>query len=71
MKLLHIDGSITGDTSVSRQISKAVVDRLREGVSDLEVTYRDLTSAPIPHLAGPPAPEGEAELEELSAPTSS
>jgi FMN-dependent NADH-azoreductase len=65
MKLLHIDASITGDTSVSRQISKAVVDRLREGVSDLEVTYCDLTSAPIPHLAGPPAPEGEAELEEF------
>lgn len=65
MKLLHIDTSITGDNSVSRQISKAVVDRLRDNVPGLEVTYRDLTSAPLPHLAGPPAPEGEAELAEF------
>lgn len=65
MKLLHIDTSITGDNSVSRQISKAVVDRLRDSVPGLEVTYSDLTSAPLPHLAGPPAPEGDAELEQF------
>jgi FMN-dependent NADH-azoreductase len=67
MKLLHIDTSITGDSSVSRLISKAVVDRLRDTVPGLQVRYRDLTTAPLPHLAGPPAQEGDAYLDEFLA----
>ena len=50
MKLLHLDSSITGDGSVSRQLSAAVVARLRAADPSLEVTYRDLVVDPIEHL---------------------
>ena len=52
MKLLHIDSSILGNNSVSRAISAAVVGRLRTVLDGLEVTYRDLAAAPVPHLSG-------------------
>ncbi len=53
MKLLHIDSSILGDSSVSRALSAAVVARLRGLHGDsLDVTTRDLAVAPIPHLTG-------------------
>lgn len=52
MKLLHIDSSILAEASVSRRISAAVVARLQAGNPGLEVTYRDLAAAPIPHLSG-------------------
>ena len=50
MKLLHLDSSITGDGSVSRQLSAAVVARLRTADPAIEVTYRDLVADPIDHL---------------------
>ena len=50
MKLLHLDSSINGDESASREISAAIVARLREAHADLDVTYRDLAADPIPHL---------------------
>jgi FMN-dependent NADH-azoreductase len=50
MKLLHIDSSILGANSVSRPIAAAVVDRLRQSEPNLEITYRDLVAAPLPHL---------------------
>ncbi|WP_405539394.1 NAD(P)H-dependent oxidoreductase [Streptomyces sp. NBC_00075] len=49
MKLLHIDSSISGDESASRQISAAVVDRLKRENPSLEITYRDVAAAPVPH----------------------
>ena len=52
MKLLHIDSSVLGPHSVSRQLSSAIVDRLRQANPGLEVTYRDLTSTPLTHLSG-------------------
>jgi FMN-dependent NADH-azoreductase len=52
MKLLHIDSSVLGPHSVSRQLSAAIVDRLRQADPGLEVTYRDLTSTPLTHLSG-------------------
>ena len=51
-KLLHIDSSVLGPHSVSRQLSAAIVDRLRQTTPSLEITYRDLTAAPLPHLSG-------------------
>ena len=51
MKLLHLDASVLGDNSVSRQLSAAVVARFNETVEDLDVTYRDLDRNPIPHLS--------------------
>jgi FMN-dependent NADH-azoreductase len=52
MKLLHIDSSVLGPHSVSRQISAAAVDRLRQATPDLKVVYRDLTLTPLAHLSG-------------------
>lgn len=52
MKLLHIDASILGGNSVSRQLSAAAVDRLRKTTPGLEVTYRDISTAPLQHLTG-------------------
>jgi FMN-dependent NADH-azoreductase len=52
MKLLHIDSSILGDGSVSRQLSAAVVETWRRRVPDIEVTALDLASEPLHHLSG-------------------
>jgi FMN-dependent NADH-azoreductase len=51
-KLLHIDSSVLGPHSVSRQVSAAIVDRLRQTAPNLEVTYRDLSATPLSHLSG-------------------
>lgn len=50
-KLLHIDTSIQTTNSVSRRLSAAAVDRLQAIDPVLEVTYRDLAVAPLPHLS--------------------
>ena len=50
MKLLHIDSSISGEASVSRQLSAAIVTALTEAIPGLEVVRRDLDADPIPHL---------------------
>jgi FMN-dependent NADH-azoreductase len=52
MKLLHLDASILGGNSVSRQLSAAAVERLRKATPDLDVTYRDITATPLSHLSG-------------------
>lgn len=52
MKLLHVDGSILGDHSVSRAVSAAIVAHLKSGAPDLAVTERDVAATPIPHLSG-------------------
>jgi FMN-dependent NADH-azoreductase len=52
MKLLHIDSSVLGPHSVSRQVSAAIVDRLQKATPGLNVTYRDLTATPLAHLSG-------------------
>ena len=50
MTILHIDSSITGENSVSRTISGAVVTRLSRENPGAEVVRRDLTDDPLPHL---------------------
>src|SRR6266446_698964 len=50
MKLLHIDSSITGANSASRQLSAASVAALKAAIPGLEVIRRDLDANPIPHL---------------------
>lgn len=52
MKLLHLDSSILGDHSASREVSAAIVARLRAADPQLEVSYRDLAADPVPHLSG-------------------
>ncbi len=50
MNLLHVDSSITGPNSISRQVSAEVVRAWRERVPGLQVTYRDLEADRLPHL---------------------
>ena len=52
MKLLHIDSSILGDDSVSRQLSGEVVKAWQAAEPGVEVTYRDLASEGITHFSG-------------------
>ena len=52
MKLLHVDTSILGTNSASRQLSGAVVERLRKATPALNLTYRDLAAEPLSHLSG-------------------
>ncbi|MDU9367303.1 FMN-dependent NADH-azoreductase [Klebsiella sp. 141203] len=52
MQLLHIDSSILAGNSVSRPLSAAVVAQMKVNVPDINVTYRDLSADPIPHLSG-------------------
>ncbi len=52
MNLLHIDASVLGAHSVSRQVSGAIVERLRKANPSLTVTYRDLAAEPLAHLSG-------------------
>ncbi len=51
MNLLHIDASILGRNSVSRQLSAAIVERLRAVHPELQVRYADLAAEPIGHLS--------------------
>ncbi len=51
MKLLHIDSSITGANSVSRQISAAIVAREQALHPGLEVKQLDLVATPPAHLS--------------------
>lgn len=48
--LLHIDASIQGDSSVSRQLTARAADAWRAAHPDGTVTYRDLAADPVPHF---------------------
>jgi FMN-dependent NADH-azoreductase len=48
MTILHVDSSINGDNSVSRIISRSIVDQFRG--PDAEIITRDLAREPLPHL---------------------
>ncbi|WP_045835415.1 FMN-dependent NADH-azoreductase [Hyphomicrobium sp. 99] len=52
MKLLHVDSSILGPGSVSRQLSAEIVAAERALHPGLEVIYRDLAVEPVGHLSG-------------------
>ena len=51
MKLLHIDSSILGPHSASRQISAAIVARQQALHPGIEITYHDLDADPSLHLS--------------------
>ncbi|MBB4235878.1 FMN-dependent NADH-azoreductase [Rhizobium esperanzae] len=52
MKLLHIDSSISGDNSISRDLTAAVVADILAGNPSAKITYRDLVADPVTHLEG-------------------
>jgi FMN-dependent NADH-azoreductase len=51
MKLLHIDSSILGDRSVSRQVTREIVARLVQATPGIEVQYLDLAANALPHFS--------------------
>lgn len=51
MKLLHIDSSILGDNSASRQLSAELVAAWVAAEPGVQVTYRDLAADAISHLS--------------------
>lgn len=53
MKLLHIDSSILGDASASRQLSAELVQAWRQNEDGLDVTYRDLAADAVAHFSAP------------------
>ena len=77
MNLLQVDSSILGPSSVSRQVSAAIVRRLAETKPGLTVVRRDLAETPPVHLgpahvaarfgAPPKDAKVEAELAEGAA----
>ncbi len=49
MKLLHIDSSVLGDYSVSRQLTASIVAELKLKTPDVEISYLDLAARPLAH----------------------
>jgi FMN-dependent NADH-azoreductase len=66
MKLLHLDSSVLGPHSVSRQVSAAIVERLRAANPGLDIVYRDLTTTPLGHLTGSHLAAGQGAAPEAS-----
>ena len=50
MKVLHIDSSIMGDASVSRQLTQQIIAQVQAKQADAQVEYLDLAKQDIPHL---------------------
>jgi FMN-dependent NADH-azoreductase len=51
MKLLHIDSSVLGGNSVSRELTQRIVDQWRTAHPDLHVDYLDLAQQAPTHLS--------------------
>ncbi|MEA3535168.1 FMN-dependent NADH-azoreductase [Rhizobium sp. CC-YZS058] len=70
MNILHLDSGILGDQSVSRGLTAAIVARLTAEHPGSSVTYHDLVSEPLDHLAATDlgaAPAGRDVLAEFLA----
>lgn len=52
MNILHIDASPQGSASLSRQLTAAVVERLKKDHPGAKVSHRDLIETPVSHLSG-------------------
>jgi FMN-dependent NADH-azoreductase len=48
--ILHLDASINGDNSASRELTRSIVDQLNTAQSGDKVVYRDLAANPLSHL---------------------
>ena len=51
MTTLHLDSSINGENSASRELSRSIIDRVKRPGE--QVVYRDLAAEPLPHLTLP------------------
>ena len=50
MTILHIDSSINGENSASREVSRSIVNQLKGALWGEKIVYRDLAANPLPHL---------------------
>ena len=50
MNILRIDTAVTGEASVSRELTQAITDHFRALYPDAEVTELDLAANPLPHI---------------------
>jgi FMN-dependent NADH-azoreductase len=48
--ILHIDASINGDNSASRELTRSIIDQLKDSNWGEQLVYRDLAASPLPHL---------------------
>jgi len=48
--ILHIDSSISGEQSVTRTLTRSIVDQLKNAQWGEQIVYRDLAANPLPHL---------------------
>ncbi len=66
MRILHLDSSITGDQSVSRQLTARIVENLGRS-APATTSYRDLAKDPLPHFTFTPEAKAAhaASLEEF------
>jgi len=72
MNVLHLDSSILGEASASRQLTRRLVDGIRAANPQARVTYRDLAAEPLPHysaasLAASDAPQAQRDAAALEA----
>lgn len=63
MKLLHIDASPLGQHSVSRELTAAIVNQLRQEHPALAIAYRDLSANALPHWT--PVMDAQSEAAKL------
>ncbi len=49
-RALIINSAATGDPSVSRKLTRAFAERLKEGNPSAEITIRDVGAESLPHL---------------------
>jgi FMN-dependent NADH-azoreductase len=52
MNVLHLDSSILGDASASRQLTHAVATAVRAAEPESTLRYRDLAAEELTHLSG-------------------
>jgi FMN-dependent NADH-azoreductase len=51
VKVLHIDSSIQGAGSATRELTREIVARLRATQPDAQITYRDLVAQELSHFS--------------------
>src|ERR1700682_2107771 len=66
MKLLHLDSSVLGPHSVNRQVSAAIVDRLRDPTPGRDIASRDLPLTRLAHRSGSHLAAGQGAPAEAS-----
>jgi FMN-dependent NADH-azoreductase len=48
--ILHLDSSVSGENSVSRTLTRSIINQLRAADPAAEIHHRDLALAPLPHF---------------------